>query len=95
MKKRRNKVNLLEIPIKIEEQIIEFREVDKLILVLDLNIIKILNIICLKDRDFILKLLWVNKKIEIEEIEEIQFKQILMSKDKLLMNSIRQIEETF
>ena len=95
MKKKRNKVNPPEMLIKIEEPIIEFREVDKLILVLDLNIIKILNIICLKDRDFILKLLWVNKKIEIEEIEEIQFKQILMSKDKLLMNSIRQIEETF
>jgi hypothetical protein len=95
MKKRKNNVNLLEIPIKIEEQIIEFREVDKLILVLDLNIIKILNKICLKDRDFILKILLANKKIEIEEIEEIQFKQILKSKDKLLMNNIKQIEETF
>lgn len=56
MKKKRNKVNLPEMLIKIEEPIIEFREVDKLILVLDLNIIKILNIIWFKDKDFILKI---------------------------------------
>jgi len=82
MKKKKNRVNQLETKIKIEELIIEFREVDKLILVSDLNIIKILNTIYLKDRDFILKIQWFNKKIEIEEIEEIQFKQMLMSKDK-------------
>jgi len=82
MKKKKNRVNQLETKIKIEELIIEFREVDKLILVSDLNIIKILNTIYLKDRDFILKIQWFNKKIETEEIEEIQFKQMLMSKDK-------------
>jgi len=82
MKKKKNRVNQLETKIKIEELIIEFREVDKLILVSDLNIIKMLNTIYLKDRDFILKIQWFNKKIEIEEIEEIQFKQMLMSKDK-------------
>lgn len=81
MKKKKNRVNQLETKIKIEELIIEFREVDKLILVSDLNIIKILNTIYLKDRDFILKIQWFNKKIETEEIEEIQFKQMLMSKD--------------
>jgi hypothetical protein len=91
MKKRKNKVNLQKIKIKIEELITEFREIDKLILVLDHNIIKILSIICLKDRDFILKIQWVNKKIEIEEIEEIKFKKIFM--DNLIM--IKQIEETF
>jgi hypothetical protein len=47
-------MNLQEIQIKIEELIIEFREIDKLILDLDLNIIKILNTIYLKDRDLIL-----------------------------------------
>ena len=82
MKKKKNRVNQLETKIKIEELIIEFREVDKLILVSDLNIIKILNTIYLKDRDFILKIQWFNKKIETEEIEETQFKQMLMSKDK-------------
>jgi len=82
MKKKKNRVNQLETKIKIEELIIEFREVDKLILVSDLNIIKILNTIYLKDRDFILKIQWFNKKIETEEIEEIQFKQMLMSNDK-------------
>jgi len=82
MKKKKNRVNQLETKIKIEELIIEFREVDKLILVSDLNIIKMLNTIYLKDRDFILKIQWFNKKIETEEIEEIQFKQMLMSKDK-------------
>ena len=91
MKKRKNKVNLQKIKIKIEELIIEFREIDKLILVLDHNIIKILSIICLKDRDFILKIQWVNKKIEIKEIEEIKFKEIFM--DNLIM--IKQIEEIF
>jgi hypothetical protein len=91
MKKRKNKVNLQKIKIKIEELITEFREIDKLILVLDHNIIKILSIICLKDRDFILKIQWVNKKIEIKEIEEIKFKKIFM--DNLIM--IKQIEETF
>ena len=44
MKKRKNKVNLQKIKIKIEELIIEFREIDKLILVLDHNIIKIHSI---------------------------------------------------
>ncbi len=53
-KKKKNKMNLQEIQIKIEELIIEFREIDKLILDLDLNIIKILNTIYLKDRDLIL-----------------------------------------
>ena len=91
MKKRKNKVNLQKIKIKIEELIIEFREIDKLILVLDHNIIKIHSIICLKDRDFILKIQWVNKKIEIKEIEEIKFKEIFM--DNLIM--IKQIEEIF
>jgi hypothetical protein len=91
MKKRKNKVNLQKIKIKIEELIIEFREIDKLILVLDHNIIKIHSITCLKDRDFILKIQWVNKKIEIKEIEEIKFKEIFM--DNLIM--IKQIEETF
>jgi len=81
MKKKKNRVNQLETKIKIEELIIEFREVDKLILVSDLNIIKIFNTIYLKDRDFILKIRLFNKKIETEEIEEIQFKQMLMSKD--------------
>jgi hypothetical protein len=47
-------MNLQEIQIKIEELIIEFREIDKLILDLDLNVIKILNTIYLKDRDLIL-----------------------------------------
>ena len=56
MKKRKNKVNLQKIKIKIEELIIEFREIDKLIQVLDHNIIKIHSITCLKDRDFILKI---------------------------------------
>ena len=56
MKKKRNKVNPPEMLIKIEEPIIEFREVDNLILVLDLNIIKIINIIWFKDKDFILKI---------------------------------------
>jgi len=81
MKKKKNRVNHLETKIKIEELIIEFREVDKLILVSDLNIIKIFNTIYLKDRDFILKIRLFNKKIETEEIEEIQSKQMLMSKD--------------